>query len=578
VLHNLRDLPARLPDEFHLAAITEREEAREALVTGASLRAGVKCVCDLPAQARVGVNSLRRRAQLQALRSDLALIDMSASLETRLRQLDEGEVDALIVAASSLLQLGEGARIAALLEPRELIPAASQGALALQTRLEDQRANLLLEALNHWPTRYATEAERAVVRKLTEHDAAPIAAYARVAANDESPQLVLTALAADAEGKRIVRAETSGELRDGEMLGNLLALDLLDLGADEFLGQASLARQIELDSLYPMLRAQQEDLALSAAAIRVNGAAEFVNQTPTGARPYEVSAFIAGTAEEFGIVAGKTRKAGEQKPFQQQRILIARATRNNVELVNTLEALGAEVVVCPTARASEPTSWDALDRVLLHLSWYDWITFASPHSVDYFLRRLRQLDHRHSEVLARRICAVGERTAEKLLAAGIQADLSLERFTAECLAEAVLKRYGVRERLRGATMLLLASQSMRAELRPALDKFGVYVEAVEAYRLALPETGSAEIVAELRAAEFDYVIFNGEASVENLASVLEPLMLPDFLAPTRVLCTNEAACAAAVAYGLSVDLQPSETGVGGLIRALREDCLAGELG
>jgi uroporphyrinogen-III synthase len=110
-------------------------------------------------------------------------------------------------------------------------------------------------------------------------------------------------------------------------------------------------------------------------------------------------------------------------------------------------------------------------------------------------------------------------------------------------------------------------------LRPALNKFDIYVEAVEAYRLALPESGSAEIIAELRGAAFDYVIFNGESSVENLAAVIEPHTLPIFLGAARVLCSNEGARDAARSHGLNVHLQPAEANVSVLVKTLREDCL-----
>ncbi len=583
VLHGLRELPLELPLEFHLAAITERDEAREALVVRDDWHAQVKRLFDLPDGARLGVNSTARRAQLQALLYGWQMVELYAPLEIRLKQLDVGEVDALVVAAAALLHLGERGRIAALLEPNEVLPAAGQGALALQTRLEDQRTNLLMEALNHWPTRYATAAERAVLRNLLpahlNERQRPAAALARIEEGAEAPQLIVTAMVADAEGKRLVRSEGRGQLRQAEMIGSELALDLLNNGARELLHPAALSGYAAVEELFPALPENAVTLDplddTLAAAPAVVEAAQTIASLADGAA--EVSpTFIDEAAREFDIVATKARQAREQAPFNDRRILIARATRNNAELVNALEAQGAEVTVCPTVRASEPVSWESLDKALLHLSWYDWVAFASAASVEHFFKRFHALGHHLNEIEARRICAVGAKTVEKLHAAGVQSDVVLDRFTADCLAEAVLKRYGVRERLRGASMLLIASPALREELRPALDKFGVYVEMAEAYRTSLPETGSAEIVAELRATAFNYVIFNGESSVENLAIVVEPSTLPVFLDAARVLCTNEGARDAAQAHGLQVHLQPDEASVAVLVRALRKDCLQQE--
>lgn len=586
VLHNLSELPLELPLEFHLAAICERDEPREALVVRDDWHATTKSILDLSDEARLGVHGAARRAQLLALRRNWTLVELAASLEQALQQLDAGDVDALVVAATELIQLGERGRIATLLEANQVLPAAAQGALALQSRLEDQRTNLLLEALNHWPTRYATEAERAVLRNLNNEGGIALAALAQISLQAPiaaGPQLVVRAMVADAEGRQLVRGEHHGPLRHGELLGSELALDLLKSGARELLQQKAAPTYDLIEELFPAqpkAAAPPDEPALREIGESVADTGELTPASfalaPSQQFRPEISAFTPDTASEFDIVATKARKAREQTPLHDRRILIARATRYNIELVNTLESLGAEVVICPTVRASDPASWEPLDKALHHLSWYEWVTFASASGVDYFLRRFEEVGHRRSEIESRRLCAVGARAAQKLEQAGLQCDLVLERFTAECLAEAVLKRFGVRERLRGASMLLITSQMLRDELRPVLNKFDIYVEAVEAYRMALPESGSAEIVAELRTSAFDYVIFNGESSVENLAAVIEPLTLPVFLGAARVLCSNEAARDTAQAHGLNVQLQPAEANVMSLVKALREDCLEQE--
>lgn len=586
-LHDLRDLPSVLPPDFHLAAVNERVEAREALVVRADWQAQVISLAELPAGARIGINSATRRAQLSALGRGWQLCELGAPLETRLQQLDAGAVDALLVALIDLWSLGEPAR-ALVIEPEEILPVAGQGALALQTRLEDQRTNLLLEGLNHWPTRYATEAERAVAANLPDAQHLSVAALARLSeADEDGPQLLLTALVAGPEGQRLTRHSRRGPLWQGELLGSELALELKQTSAQSL--NAAGAQTVTAE-LFPEAQIQERP------ALPLNGTADTAKPQPltepafasalasaaglSSATPLRqpVSAFAEESVQEFDLAAAKARRVREQKPFYAQRLLIARATRHNAELVNLLETLGATVSVCPTARLSEPASWEPLDRALLHLSWYEWLTFVSAPGVTYFLKHFDELGHHRSEIEARRLCAVGAQAAAALRAADIQCDLLVEQDTAESLAAAVLKPYGLRARSRGTTMLLIVSQSLDEELRPALNKLGVYAEAVAAYQLNLPVAGGAEALAALRDGSFNYVICNGAASVENLATLAEPQTLPVWLGETRVLCTNEEAGAAAQAHGLTVHLRPSESSVSGLVRALREDCLSNQCG
>jgi hydroxymethylbilane synthase len=567
VLHKLRALPLELPLEFHLAAVIERDEPREALVVRDAWHVAVKSLGDLPDAARIGINSPARRAQLCARRRGWSLVELPLPLEQRLHQ------------------LGEHVRIATLLELHEVLPAASQGALALQSRLDDQRTNLLLEALNHWPTRSATEAERAVLRNLANEHGLPVAALAQIellAPIAAGPQLVLAAMVADIEGRRLIRGEKRGPLRQAERLGSELAFDLLRSGAREFLQHAPSSTVTRVEELFPTLSAPSATITERLLAPVSEPQPEELTPATFALPPasqfgFERSAFTLDTAQEFDIVRAKARKARAQTPLHDYRVLIARATRSHAELVKALQTLGAQVVNCPTVRVSDPASWEPLDKALVHLSWYQWLTFASAPSVAYFLRRFDQLGHRRAEIEARHLCAIGAQTAARLAQAGLQCDLVLDRFTAECLAETVQERFGRRERLRGASLLLLASQRLCAELRPALNKFDLYVEAVETYGLGFSETGSAELMTELQAAAFHYVIFNGESSVENLAAVVEPQTLPAFLAMARVLCSNEGAQTAALAHGLKVHLQPAEANVSALVAALREDCLRDEL-
>src|SRR5262249_15551986 len=179
-VHSLKDLPTTLPAGLHIAAITEREDVRDALIVREALCASVKSIKDLPEGSGVGTSSLGRASQLRHGRPDLRIIELRGNVETRLRKLEEGNSDAITLATAGLNRLGFSGRITARLPTSEMLTAVGQGALGIETRVDDHRANLLLEVLNHAPTRYAAEAERAVLRGLGGGCAVPIAAFAHL--------------------------------------------------------------------------------------------------------------------------------------------------------------------------------------------------------------------------------------------------------------------------------------------------------------------------------------------------------------------------------------------------------------
>ncbi|HMX27540.1 MAG TPA: hydroxymethylbilane synthase, partial [Blastocatellia bacterium] len=236
-VHSLKDLPTTLPDGLHIAAITERVDVRDALICGEALRDKVKAIRDLPQGARVGTSSLRRRAQLLHLRPDLRIGELRGNVDTRLRKLDEGQYDAIILASAGLIRLGFGDRITVRIERSEMLSAVGQGALGIESRIDDQRTNMLLEALNHWPTRYAAEAERAVLRELGGGCAVPIAAFGLVKSNQKGETLLLEALVADVNGKSLIRQSAKGSPHECETMGAQLAERLVVAGARELLAK-----------------------------------------------------------------------------------------------------------------------------------------------------------------------------------------------------------------------------------------------------------------------------------------------------------------------------------------------------
>ena len=219
-VHSLKDMPTELPARLVLAAIPEREDARDALIG---------CRLDqLPVGARVGTGSLRRGAQLRALRPDLDVAPIRGNVDTRLRKLDEGQYDAIMLASAGLTRLGWASRISQYFEPSEICPAVGQGALAIETQLSKTE---LAAQLNHEPTSVAVRAERALLAALGGGCQVPVGAYATVTGTE----MELRAIVASPDGTRIVRSLLTGQTQAPEDLGRRAAADLLNQGARELL-------------------------------------------------------------------------------------------------------------------------------------------------------------------------------------------------------------------------------------------------------------------------------------------------------------------------------------------------------
>ena len=225
-VHSLKDLPTQLPEGLVIAAVPERANPRDALIS----REGLPLEA-LPQGARVGTGSPRRIAQLLALRSDLEIVPIRGNVDTRLRKLEAGEVDALVLAAAGLERLGRAARIVEVLSPEVMLPAVGQGALALEVRADDEFVLELLQPLDHPETRAAVMAERAFLGALGGGCRVPIAAYGRI----EGEQLVLDGLVASPDGRKILKDRLSGSPDEAETLGRELAERLLAAGAAELL-------------------------------------------------------------------------------------------------------------------------------------------------------------------------------------------------------------------------------------------------------------------------------------------------------------------------------------------------------
>ena len=225
-VHSLKDVPMDLPEGFSLAAILEREDPRDAFVSN-----DFSSLQDLPPGSVVGTSSLRRQALITARFPHLVIHPLRGNLDTRLRKLDQGEYAAIILAAAGLKRLGLPERIRAYIEPEESLPAAGQGAMAIEVHTE--RSDLLawLAPLNHVATAQAVNAERSISKAFGGSCQIPLAAFATV----KHDTMHLRAMVATTDGKRIARAEVSGNAQDGSSLSAQVVRDLAMQDAESIL-------------------------------------------------------------------------------------------------------------------------------------------------------------------------------------------------------------------------------------------------------------------------------------------------------------------------------------------------------
>ena len=221
-VHSLKDLPTELPEGLVLAAVPEREDPSDAIVG--------RRLDELPVGARVGTSSLRRAAQLRKLRPDLQIESVRGNLDTRLRKLDEGRYDAILLAAAGLKRLGWGGRIAEILPADRMCPAVGQGALAIETCASGAGFDAV-RALDDPPTHSAVAAERGLLAALGGGCQVPIGAHATVSGSE----LRLLGVVASPDGTELVRAEGIGEVKDAADIGKRLGEELLAMGARKIL-------------------------------------------------------------------------------------------------------------------------------------------------------------------------------------------------------------------------------------------------------------------------------------------------------------------------------------------------------
>ncbi len=228
-VHSMKDVPTIFPGGLALRCITEREDCRDIVI----LRPGVSSWKDLPQGARIGTSALRRKAQLLHIRPDLQMVDIRGNVQTRIQKLTDENLDAIILAAAGMHRLGYTNQIGEYLSVDVSIPAIGQGALGIESRINDDETNALIDFFNHPESDWAVRAERAFLKRLEGGCQVPIACHGTVAGET----LTLTGFVSDCEGVHCLKKTIEGSVHNAEKIGASLGDDLLILGAGKILNE-----------------------------------------------------------------------------------------------------------------------------------------------------------------------------------------------------------------------------------------------------------------------------------------------------------------------------------------------------
>jgi hydroxymethylbilane synthase len=226
-VHSMKDVPTQTPAGLAFAAITQREDARDCLISRSN-----RALKGLLPGARIGTSSVRRQAQLRYLRPDLEVADLRGNVDTRLKKLAAGEYDAIVLAMAGVNRLGAGDKVTQVFNADVMLPAVGQGALGIETRADDQEAMQLAASLDHAQTRACVTAERALLRELEGGCQVPMGAWAKIGASGE---IEIEAGVFSLDGSEAVRRSDRGRVADANAIGVRLAGALIEAGADKIL-------------------------------------------------------------------------------------------------------------------------------------------------------------------------------------------------------------------------------------------------------------------------------------------------------------------------------------------------------
>ncbi|MDR1412908.1 MAG: hydroxymethylbilane synthase [Actinomycetes bacterium] len=232
-VHSMKDVPTELPEGCVLAGMPAREDARDVLVSHHD-----EDLLTLADGARVGTSSLRRIAQLRSLRPDIEIVDVRGNLDTRMRKAEEGEVDAVLLAAAGIRRMGWKTRISSYISVEQMVSAVGQGAIGIEIRKDDNFMKEACEALSDAPTLLCVNAERVVMKTLEGGCQVPIGAWCRLVDTGKRDEaLLMDAMVGSVDGTRILRTQRRGDVTEPEALGLAVVADLRAQGADEILAE-----------------------------------------------------------------------------------------------------------------------------------------------------------------------------------------------------------------------------------------------------------------------------------------------------------------------------------------------------
>jgi len=251
-------------------------------------------------------------------------------------------------------------------------------------------------------------------------------------------------------------------------------------------------------------------------------------------------------------------------------VVVTRAASQAAELTTLLQNFGAQVIACPTIEIREPDTYERLDEALDHLYGYDWLIFTSANGVEYFTKRLRARGMNPADLDEIRVCAIGQRTAEKLHDAHIHVDLVPSLSTAEGVYAALSEFAGGDEHLRGLNILLPRAAVGREVLPKALEQAGARVDVVTTYQTVMPENFDRGRFSAMLTGSGDCIAFTSSSTIKNLAKLFDTHDLGKVLPGVVIACIGSITTSTAAEYGLKVDIQPEQFTVKDLAQAIAE--------
>ena len=259
-----------------------------------------------------------------------------------------------------------------------------------------------------------------------------------------------------------------------------------------------------------------------------------------------------------------------QKPLEGITVVVTRAASQADELSTLLEGYGAKVIVCPTIEIRELENYERLDEALDHLYGYDWLILTSTNGVEFFTKRLLTRGLRIADLDEIKVCAIGQRTADKLHDSHVHVDLIPSQSTAEGVFAALREFAGGEEHLRGLNILLPRALVGREYLPKALEQAGARVDVVPAYQTVVPENFDRGRLSAMLAGSGDCIAFTSPSTIKNLAKLFDTHDLGKVLSGVVIACIGTVTAAAAAEYGLRVDIQPANFTAADLAQAIAD--------